>query len=523
MDQFTRVAVASRAFSLAAILALAIVFSNVVALQVTVISLAIAAAATFITSTTSLQSHWVIAAEAGMAGLVVALALPYSLLLLPYLVVLPLIAGLASGIVGASSAIIFQLTAMLTLTFTSGGLAGVAGRTELIAPWTLTIIGSGLLGAWVKSIGKAPTGSAISESYESARRLLGHLRTLARRLSSGLDPESLAVQILDGAMANLSINRAAVFVRTEGGVGAPLAYQGVGARELLSPDDYLVRACWTTGKVQRAQDRSNGIRLALPLRLGASTVGVIASDDRSPVTPRDLRAFQPQLDELSMRLDAALTFDEVRNLVTTDERQRLAREIHDGIAQEIASLGYVVDEIAAKSEDDDLIDSLRQLRADLSRVVNELRLSIFDLRTGVGQSAGLGSALSDYVRKVGARSTFTVHLTLDEAPTRLSPRMEMELFRIAQEAITNSRKHSGAENLWVDCRVRPPHAELRIRDDGAGLGSSRDDSYGLRIMRERADQIGAHLSVGPVVHDSARPGTCVMVRVGQDKEAKAEL
>ena len=52
----------------------------------------------------------------------------------------------------------------------------------------------------------------------------------------------------------------------------------------------------------------------------------------------------------------------------------------------------------------------------------------------------------------------TVHLSLDEAPTRLSPGVETELFRIAQEAITNARKHSQAENLWVDCWVRPPSA-----------------------------------------------------------------
>lgn len=518
MGQFGRIATASRVFSLAAILGLALAFGNVIALQVTVIALAIAAAAAYLTTTTSLRQHWVIAAEAGLAGLVVALALPDSLLLLPYLVVLPLIAGLAHGIVGASSAIALQLSAMLTLTLTSSGLVGIEQRIELIAPWTLTIVGSGLLGSWVKAIGRAPSGSAINESYESARRLLGHLRTLARQLSTGLDPESLAAQILDQVSAELSLRRAAVFVRTEGGVVAPLAYQGAGARDMLDPADALVEECWSSGKPRLREDGGSGVTLALPLRLGTSTVGVVVSDDGAGLDAARLRAFQGTLDELSMRLDAALTFDEVRNLVTADERQRIAREIHDGVAQEIASLGYVVDEISAMSEEPKLVDSLRQLRSDLSRVVNELRLSIFDLRTEVGQGTGIGSALSDYVRKVGARSALTVHLTLDEAPTRLSPRVETELFRIAQEAVTNARKHSSARNLWVHCRVRPPYAEIEIRDDGVGVGRGRDDSYGLKIMQERAAQIDAHVSVGPHTHEGDRPGTRVAISVGSPPE-----
>ncbi len=86
---------------------------------------------------------------------------------------------------------------------------------------------------------------------------------------------------------------------------------------------------------------------------------------------------------MSLRLATALAFDEVRDLVTDDERQRLAREIHDGVAQEVASLGYVVDELAAMTNDPDVATGLKQLRGELSRVVTDLRLSIFDLRTEV--------------------------------------------------------------------------------------------------------------------------------------------
>ena len=69
--------------------------------------------------------------------------------------------------------------------------------------------------------------------------------------------------------------------------------------------------------------------------------------------------------------------------------------------------------------------------------------------------------------------------------------------RIAQEAITNARKHAGARNLWVRCSVAPPSALLAVEDDGKGLGRARVDSYGLEIMQERAERVGADLSVGP--------------------------
>ena len=134
----------------------------------------------------------------------------------------------------------------------------------------------------------------------------------------------------------------------------------------------------------------------------------------------------------------------------------------------------VVDDLTASANSDTQRRKLHALRSELTRVVSELRLSIFDLRSEL--SAGLGSALADYVREVGARSGLTVHLTLDVAPTRLRSEVEAELLRVTQEAVTNARKHSGAANLWVDCRIRPPYARISITvyyvresTDGASL------------------------------------------------------
>ena len=516
MPQFTRVAIASRAFSLAAILGLSAVSSNPEAVQAALVVIVIASLAAYLSAVSVIPSHWILAAEAGLASLVVVLALPDSVLLLPYLVVLPLLAGLGRGVFGAALVTAFQLLATLSLGFTPEGLSGIGDESQLLAPWGLTIAGAGLLGAWVKKLGKAPI-KTTDETYESARRLLGQLRTLGRRLAGGLDPVAISGQMLSRVNESAP-GRGGVFVKTRGGVVAPLAYHGVAARDSLDPNDPIIEQCWSKGKridstIDGPYESTVFVR-AYPLRVGSGMVGVLLSHSATTTPDRETARIQEELDEFSLRLDTALAFDEVRSLVTAEERQRLAREIHDGIAQEVASLGYVVDEISTMTTDAEIVEPLKQLRSELSRVVTELRLSIFDLRSEVGTGAGLGSALSSYVRKVGAQSSFTVHITLDEAPTRLTPAVETELFRIAQEAITNARKHSEAANLWVDCRIQPPEAFIQVRDDGRGVRDRRADSDGLRIMQERAQRIEGRLTVEQSTPGIERPGTCVTISVG---------
>ena len=178
-----------------------------------------------------------------------------------------------------------------------------------------------------------------------------------------------------------------------------------------------------------------------------------------------MTAAETILEELGLRLETALLFGEVRSLATAEERRRLAREIHDGIAQELASLGYVVDDLPREPRYiPDLETDLKALRSELTRVVTELRLSIFDLRSEVqtDRRARHRAAPTTSARSARAR-TLTVHLVLDESPVRLPIDAETELLRIAQEAVTNARKHAKAQNLWVTCRIEPPSAYLRDR------------------------------------------------------------
>lgn len=520
-----RLTLATRVFCVAAILGLTLTLGDVrgeVSLQATILLAAISATAIAADLTSRLPEHWIALTEAVLAALVIGFALPDGDVLLPYLVIPSFIAGLSAGLWPVAVIVTSETLALGLLRLAAGGWDDITTEASSVLPWLVTSLGVGVLGAWARQV-RYPGHPEADPNYESARRLLTQLRTVARRLSSGLDTVSMASQLLVTVHQHLDDTHSAVFIRTEGGVLAPIGYRGMAAKDVLTPDGPVVDACWAemepSHAAQPTGDANRRHRFALPLRVGSRMIGVVVADAGNPVSPKTLQALMRDIDDHALRIDTALTFDEVRSIATMEERQRLAREIHDGVAQEVASLGYVVDDLTSTTDDDDTRAQLGLLRREITRVVSELRLSIFDLRSEISPSAGLGSALSDYVRSIGARSDMTVHLTLDEAPTRLRSEVETQMLRIAQEAITNARKHSSARNLWVDCRVHPPYASITIIDDGTGLGTGRTDSYGLKIMRERAERISAALDIRNGGPQQGTQGTTVAVMVGGDPPA----
>lgn len=414
---------------------------------------------------------------------------------LPYLVVPVFAAGLRLGTVGMAASWCAQATTVVAVSVTVSDLDTVSALGPT-APWLLTSLAAGVLGAWVRLITEQSTGD--SDAYDSAHRLLSELRTVARKLSAGLDPVGIAQQILADVTDVVDDDSAVLLVRSNGGILLPLASRGSDDLGTGGHDDHLVMECWTSEAPTHETvvvDGRRGVRVALPLQLGARMIAVLVLHRSSPLTGPTTINVVERLRRHALQLDTAMVFDEVRSLATIDERRRLAREIHDGIAQEVASLGYFVDTLIAETEDVAQSDGLGMLREQLTHLVSELRLSIFDLRSEVTPGSTLGSVLADYVHQVGRQTGMTVHLSLNETPQRLRVAVETEILRIAQEAITNARRHSGAGHLWVTFSADPPQATLSITDDGAGLGEGRVDSFGMKIMKERAERIGADLAV----------------------------
>jgi signal transduction histidine kinase len=226
--------------------------------------------------------------------------------------------------------------------------------------------------------------------------------------------------------------------------------------------------------------------------------------------PRRLSALDRRLSPATVRLDTAVLFLAFRDSATVEERRRLAREMHDGVAQELASLGYFVDTLVdGEPAGSSKARQLAMLRERLTMVVGEVRRSVQTLRTEIGENDSLGTAIGSLARHLSASSGIPIHVTLDEQTTRLRPEVESELLRIAQEAMTNAVRHSGANAINVHCSVAPPVAEVVVADNGRGLGPGRDDSHGLEIMRERAALVDGELRVS----DNRPQGTVVSVRL----------
>jgi signal transduction histidine kinase len=445
-----------------------------------------------------------------------------------YLLAPALLAGLVGGPIIVSATFLAELCATVTVPIVRLQPQLVAESVRSMLPWLLTAIGIGLLGSWIRRLG-GPAVDDDHERYQAAYLLLDQLRVVSRRLSSGLDPVVLSTTLLDDCLEGCPDGRGSVLIRTEGGVFTSLSQRDRGG-SADSPMNYpMVVECWRSGAAtpgtgsdpasasstsdDASLDSATGssatrVQWALPLRVGERMVAVLALDLSEPLALERREQIQSLLGERALPLDTGLLFEEVRALATVEERRRVAREIHDGIAQEIVSLGYLVDEVASAPDEDARRAGVSRVRRELTRIVDDLRLSIFDLRSPVSRSAGLGPVLGEYLQMVGARSGAAVHLTLDEGPDRLPLHVEEQLLRITQEAVTNARKHSGAANFWVKCHVRSPAADIIIEDDGTGLGQLvRTDSFGLSVMRERADGIGATLSV----NERVGGGTRIMV------------
>jgi signal transduction histidine kinase len=430
--------------------------------------------------------------------------------LLPYLLAPALAGGLAFGLEGVALPVGIAAVAILAgAPALSAGeeLAQTAGGA---AEWISLALLVGLLASWVNRLSDGP-----DPSYVEAYQLLGQLRTLTRELPVGLDSAGLAEELLRDLQTRFpDLIVGAVYTRSPGNLPAVRATTGQDRmtwRVDLSEGSVFSRA-WIEQQPETHPLEDGKSLLVLPLVVAERTIGLAALELQTALVPGEVELSRTRrsLDNPALKLETAMLFDELREVATVEERRRLAREIHDGIAQDLAAFGYQLDGLARSARKgaaaEDLGAEITGIRAELGRLVAELRSSIFELRTEVDQHGGLGAALTEYVRAVGAASAMTVHLSLDERPERLPSDIEAELLRIAQEAVTNARRHGQARNLWVRCQLAPPHAVIVVQDDG----ESPSDGLGLQIMRERAHRLRAELHV----EERFPKGTVVTCRLG---------
>jgi signal transduction histidine kinase len=445
-----------------------------------------------------------VVAEALAVGTVCGLVLPTSVAVLGALAVPAFTGGLRLGWSGVALAVGTQTVLLLTVPLAVHG-AITAEEVFSAVTWGIASIGIGLIAGSVNN--SLEDFSDPLAPYRYAQKLFRELIDLSGGLSSGLDPIALGSTILRAVRDELPTAALVLYV-PRGDSLTPLLTDPTADAGTGLLDELAVEA-WSRDRPVIAQRA-----FAFPLGAESGPSAVVAGRLSGRVEPEQM-GLEERVDELGTRLaanavhlDTALLFAAFRDSATADERRRLAREMHDGVAQDIASLGYLVDALAARPSGPDLSHRIADLRERITAVVGEVRRSVLSLRTDAGTSESLGAAIGTVARNLSEVSGVPVHVTLDERATRLRPEVEAELFRISQEAMTNAVRHARATRIDVHCVVHAPDARITVTDDGQGLQRPREDSHGLEIMRERAELISASLSISP----GPQGGTRVEVR-----------
>ena len=176
-----------------------------------------------------------------------------------------------------------------------------------------------------------------------------------------------------------------------------------------------------------------------------------------------------------------------------DERNRLAREIHDGLGASLSSMIIQTEYILGMARDDSLRAEIHELKATAEESIEELRRSLQMMR----EDFELTQGLEDYVKTFSERTQLDIRFERSGLTRKLTPDAQLALFRILQECLSNALKHAEARQVQVKLDYDLGRVHLVVRDDGKGfdLKKSPRGHYGLLNMRERATKLGAELIV----------------------------
>ncbi|WP_110205083.1 sensor histidine kinase [Nocardioides daejeonensis] len=451
--------------------------------------------------------------EASLVTLLAALTLAESPVLLPALGVPLFVAGLVRGSRGLLEVLGAEAMVLVATTVPNDRIRVEVDLVSTVFTWLMVGVGLGAIGAVVHNL--KGEESSTAGSYREARSLITRLLDLSGDLVDGLDPLSIAQNIIDLSKEEVPISGAVVFTRDERGI-TPLLEGDVRVDHTLR--DGLVTQVFRGGRAV-----VQGSDLAFPLLTEAGVIGVVqatmhpAFGQPKTATLAALNHLSQRLGPEAVQLDTALLFASIQADATSEERQRLARDLHDGIAQDLAAFGYLIDGVEDLADSPEQQEAAQELRDELSRVVTELRRSIFGLRNEAASELSLGESVRAMAEHITSRTGLPIDITLDEDETRLRSDVETELLRIVQEGMNNAVKHARASRIRVACVVHPPYARVRVIDNGRGLQESRDDSHGLRIMRERARRIGGSLELR---NRDGRPGTELSVELNRASRPK---
>ncbi len=310
-------------------------------------------------------------------------------------------------------------------------------------------------------------------------------------------------------------------VEASSGIVMTSAGQGSVQRQATygQPSEGLVQS--VLALLNDGDERLSGAVLTARISSRGRTVGALGMEGKAghvPFTSEDAQLLQGVAAQAAVALENAALYREMQDVAILKERERLAREIHDGLAQ---TLGYLrlrlkaAKEYVANGEVAEAGRVLAELIGTTEEAYVDAREAIADLRSAVFEGEDLVNTLGPYIEEYGLQNRIKTDLVVEtEGEPKLPGAQGIQLVRIVQQALSNIRKHSRATSVVVTLRKEDRSLVLIIEDDGQGFDArdwegSKGRHFGLNIMRERAESLNGTLEV----QSSPDMGTRVIARV----------
>lgn len=269
-------------------------------------------------------------------------------------------------------------------------------------------------------------------------------------------------------------------------------------------------------KERRTLQRDERTHDLFPLVVRDHAVGVLALEHKGPPLSEDkVKLISAFANQAGVTLENITLYERVQEQAALDERQHLARELHDSVSQALYSilLGTHAVRKQLGSDPDKASKALEYVQNLAEAGLAEMRALIFELRPEVLEQEGLTAALRKQVEALEVRHHINAEFESDDAlqPFTLPFATKQALYRIAQEALHNVVKHARAERVRVSLRRLDDAVELSIGDQGKGFDTTQDfpGHLGLKSMRERSLSLGGSFDL----HSDPDSGTTVTVRV----------
>jgi signal transduction histidine kinase len=262
--------------------------------------------------------------------------------------------------------------------------------------------------------------------------------------------------------------------------------------------------------------------LIVPLRVEGEVIGALNVSDRpGGFTPEELRITTLFADEAAIAIHTARLHHRAEKAAVVEERQRLARDLHDSVAQGLYSVTLYAEassRLLTSGQSAAAAEHLKALREISQEALREMRLLVFELHPPLLEQEGLVGALQARIEAVEARTGVQAELQV-QGEEELPLVVKEELYRVAQEALNNVLRHAQAHHVTTRLHFSHDSVLLEIIDDGQGFvpGEREKAGFGLRGMAERIHKLGGQLTV------QSTPGGGTQLRAVLDTRRTAQL